>query len=121
MFNPLKPFQRHDDKFFAFLLENDFSKDLEFITHLILISERDTEKIPMIEPLLDSLREKYSKENPSYKYASKNLRDEYDEISGKINRILRLDSLRMSHNPRSKVYQHAYRLLRKELSQINYN
>ena len=123
MFNPLKPFQKSDDGIFSLLIKEEFLKDLEFISSLIFISERDIEKISIKESFLDSFRQKYSHPEVShlYKYASKHLREEYDEIHNKINRILWLDSLRTSHNPRSRAYQYAYKLLRKELSQVVYS
>ena len=121
MFNPLKPFQKSDDRIFTLILRDDVSKDLGYIVSLISISEKDTEKIPMKDSLLDSLRQKYVGKNPLYKYASKHLREEYDQIRDRINRILWLDSLRGSHNPRSPAYQKAYKSLRREINQIFYN
>ena len=121
MFNPLKPFQKSDDRIFSVLIKEEFLKDLEFISSLISISEKDTEKIPMKDSLLDSLRQKYVGKNPLYKYASQYLKEEYNQIRDRINRILWLDSLRGSYNPRSPVYQKAYKSLRREINQIFYN
>ena len=82
MWNPLKPFQEYDDSVFSKLIEIDFSKDLEFAVGLASIPEDERDDI--VNLLLNDLRQKYSKENPQYFHASKNLRDIYDGIEEQI-------------------------------------
>jgi len=90
MINPIRPFfrpfQDSDDKIFSILLNKEFSKDLEAAVFLSAIPESERSSITI--SLIDSLRQKYLEKNRLRKYASKNLRKEYDGIYSEISKIL---------------------------------
>ena len=73
-----RPFQESNDKIFTLLLGLEFFKYLEAATFLASIPEDERNDIANL--LLNDLRQKYLKENRLRKYASKNLRKEYDKI-----------------------------------------
>jgi hypothetical protein len=80
-----RPFRREDNRFLALMIE-EIGKDLEHAASLASIPEDERTETERF--LFNMLRQRYSEEDSSKRFASRRLMEEYDGVYQEIRRVL---------------------------------
>lgn len=90
MLNPINyffnPAKEQTEKFFAFLLNEEFSKDLEAAAFFMSIPEGERNNFE--RKRIDMLQRKFNRRPPHYEFISKGLRKQYNQLEKEIKEVL---------------------------------